>query len=270
MKTLKKILYLLSPHERKRAYLLMVMILIMALFDMLGVASILPFISVLSNPELVETSKMLNTAYNTSSIFGVETKQQFLFISGIFVFFFLIISLSFKAFTNYAKARFTSMREYSIGKRLIEGYLDQPYSWFLNRHSADLGKTILSEVNSVVGKGLGSMMNLFMQGAVTLALLTLLILVDLKLTLLVGFTLGLAYALIYKFSQIYITKIGQERFEANQTRFTAVSEAFGAAKEIKVGGLEKIYIKRFSDPAKTLADQSAKLSIISSSSTSIK
>ena len=56
------------------------------------------------------------------------------------------------------------MREYSIGKRLIEGYLDQPYSWFLNRHSADLGKTILSEVNSVVGKGLGSMMNLFMQG----------------------------------------------------------------------------------------------------------
>ena len=38
------------------------------------------------------------------------------------------------------------MREYSIGKRLVEGYLHQPYSWFLSRHSADLGKTILSEV----------------------------------------------------------------------------------------------------------------------------
>ena len=142
MKTLKKILYLLSNHERKRAYLLMIMILIMALFDMLGVASILPFISILSNPELVDTNIMLNTAYKNASIFGVETKKHFLFISGIFVFIFLIISLTFKAFTNYAKARFTSMREFSIGKRLIEGYLNQPYSWFLNRHSADLGKTI--------------------------------------------------------------------------------------------------------------------------------
>ena len=240
----------------------MVMILIMALFDMLGVASILPFITVLSNPEIVDTNKMLNTAYNASSIFGVDTKQQFLFVSGIFVFCFLIISLSFKAFTNYAKARFTSMREYSIGKRLIEGYLDQPYSWFLNRHSADLGKTILSEVNSVVGKGLGSMMNLFMQRAITLALLLLLILVDFKLHLIVGFTLGLAYAIIYKFSQFYITRIGQQRFEANQTRFTAVSEAFGAAKEIKVGGLEKIYIKRFSDPAKVLAQSNASMAVL--------
>ncbi len=262
MKTLNKILYLLSSHERKRAYFLMVMILIMALFDMLGVASILPFITVLSNPEIVDTNKVLNTAYNASSIFGVDTKQQFLFVSGIFVFCFLIISLSFKAFTNYAKARFTSMREYSIGKRLIEGYLDQPYSWFLNRHSADLGKTILSEVNSVVGKGLGSMMNLFMQSAITLALLLLLILVDFKLTLIVGFTLGLAYAIIYKFSQLYITRIGKQRFEANQTRFTAVSEAFGAAKEIKVGGLEKIYIKRFSDPAKVLAQSNASMAVL--------
>jgi len=261
MKTLKKILYLLSNHERKRAYLLMIMILIMALFDMLGVASILPFISILSNPELVDTNIILNTAYKNASIFGVETKKHFLFISGIFVFIFLIISLTFKAFTNYAKARFTSMREFSIGKRLIEGYLNQPYSWFLNRHSADLGKTILSEVNSVVGKGLGSMMTLFMQSAVTLALLILLILVDLKLTLLVGLTLSTAYGIIYKFSQIYITKIGEDRFKANQMRFTAVSEAFSAAKEIKIGGLEQIYITRFADPAKALAKSSASMAV---------
>ena len=38
------------------------------------------------------------------------------------------------------------MREYSIDKCLEEVYLHQPYSWFLNRHSADLGRTILLEV----------------------------------------------------------------------------------------------------------------------------
>ena len=43
------------------------------------------------------------------------------------------------------------MRLYSVSKRLVEGYLNQPYIWFLNRHSADLGKTILSEVGQVIG-----------------------------------------------------------------------------------------------------------------------
>ena len=46
------------------------------------------------------------------------------------------------------------MLEYSIGRCLVEGYLNQPYSWFLNRNSADLGKNILSEVAIVIGDGL--------------------------------------------------------------------------------------------------------------------
>ena len=52
------------------------------------------------------------------------------------------------------------MREYSMGKRLIEQYLHQPYDWFLNRHSADLGKTILSEVDQVISHGLNPLINL--------------------------------------------------------------------------------------------------------------
>ena len=253
MQNIKKLLYLLSSYERRRAILLLAMILFMALLDMLGVASIMPFIAVLTNPGLVESNAILNTAYETSSIFGVETNQQFLFVLGIFVFILLIISLAFKALTNYAQVRFTRMREYSIGKRLLEGYLHQPYSWFLNRHSAELGKTILSDVSLVISKGFAPMMNLITQCAVALALLTLLIFVDLKLTLIVIITFSLAYGLIYKLNKNLMTRIGKEIFKANQGRFGALTEAFGASKEVKVGGLEETYIKRFSDPSKTLA-----------------
>ena len=148
MWNIKKLLYLLTSYERRRAMLLLVMILFMALLDMLGVASIMPFIAVLTNPNLVETNEILNTAYEFSSIFGVETNQQFLVVLGLFVFILLIISLAFKALSKYAQVRFARMREYSVGKRLLEGYLHQPYSWFLNRHSAELSKTILSDVSS--------------------------------------------------------------------------------------------------------------------------
>ena len=44
MKLINKFLYLLSSHEKRRAYLLLGMIITMAFIDMLGIASILPFI----------------------------------------------------------------------------------------------------------------------------------------------------------------------------------------------------------------------------------
>ena len=56
MQTIKKLLFLLSVHERKRAVLLLIMITIMALVDTIGIASILPFVAVLTNPGVVETN----------------------------------------------------------------------------------------------------------------------------------------------------------------------------------------------------------------------
>ena len=132
------------------------------------------------------------------------------------------------------------MREYSVGKRLLEGYLHQPYSWFLNRHSAELSKTILSDVSLVISKGFAPLMILITQSAVTIALFILLIIVDLKLTLIVITTFSLAYGLIYKLNKNLMTRIGKTIFNANQERFAALTEAFGASKEVKVGGLEKL------------------------------
>ena len=71
MKTLSKLLFILTPRERKLAFLLLGMILVMAILDMLGVASILPFISVLANPEIVETNYYLNKVYTYTNSLGV-------------------------------------------------------------------------------------------------------------------------------------------------------------------------------------------------------
>ena len=224
----------------------------MAFLEMVGLASILPFMAVLTNPDVVETNTYLNLAFQKSSLFGIENNQQFLFLLGILVFVLLVVSIAFKAITTYAQIRFTLMCQYSIGKRVVEGYLNESYSWFLSRHSADLGKTILSEVGTVVSNGLNPMIDLIVRSIVTITILSLLVIVDPKLAMIVFFTLGLSYGLIYKFSRAFLKNIGQKRFKANKLRFTSVSEAFGAIKEIKLGGLEEIYIERYSKPAKNL------------------
>ena len=262
MQTFKKLLFLLTPLERKRAGLLLIMILIMSLLDMAGVASILPFMAVLTNPGLIETNFILNSMFKASSIFGVENNKQFIFALGALVFSLLIISLTFKALTSYAQVRFVQMREYTIGKRLIESYLHQPYSWFLSRHSADLGKTILSEVQQLISDGMTPLMELIAKGMVTITLITLLIIVDPILTLIVGLSLSTAYLIIFYFVSKYLNQSGSKRLINNQLRFTTVNEAFGAAKEVKIGGLEQASIKRFSNAAQIYARVQASQRVI--------
>jgi len=263
MQTLNKLLFLLSFHERKRLVILFIFGIASSLLDMMGVASIVPFVAILSNPSLIETNSILITLFKILNTFGITTIQEFFFILGILVFLLLIISIAVKAFVSYLQLNFTNMLEVSIGKRLIEAYLSQPYSWFLTRHSADLGRTILSEVNQIIGLGFQPFITLIVNSLLTISLLTLLIIFDPKITLIVGLSISLAYVLIFYFVRNYLNRSGKQRLFYNQLRFTLVSDVFGAAKEVKIGGLEQGYVKNFSNSAKIFARSQVSANIIS-------
>jgi ATP-binding cassette, subfamily B, bacterial PglK len=261
MKIFKRTLYLMSPKELKSAILLLVMLLIVALLDTAGVASILPFIAVLADPEIITNNPILRGVFEFSSKFGVKNQEQFIFVLGIAVFIFLVVGLAFKALTTYFHLRFLNMLGFRISKRLVESYLNQPYSWFLSRNSADLGKNILSEVSLVVGRS-NLLLELLAKSMIAIALISLLILTDPVLATIVGLLFSLSYGIIFKLSKTYLNRIGSESFKNNQLRFTAVSEAFGAVKEIKLNSLEKVFTQRFSVAAETFSKIQASLSII--------
>ena len=199
----------------------------------------------------------MNIAYKSMNSYGIKNQEQFLFLLGIFFFVLLVTSIFFKAITLYVEVRFTSFLNYSIGKRLVTKYLQQPYSWFLNRNSADLGKTILSEVGFVVSKSVRPMIKLISQSLNVIAIVILLLIANTSVTIVITITLVIIYILIYKINQNLLLRIGNERKEANERTFVAITEAFNANKEIKLGALEKFYTKRFSEPAKVLAQHNA-------------
>ena len=146
MKTVIKLLYILTPSERRSGLILVSLIMLMALFEVVGIASIMPFIAVLTNPQLIETNTILNTIFKATSVLGVVTYEKFLFFLGVCVFILLVLSMLIRSLAIYTQINFVLMREHSISRRLVSIYLSQDYSWFLNKNSSDLGKTILSEV----------------------------------------------------------------------------------------------------------------------------
>ena len=246
----RKVLALLSPKERKEAYLLLVMILVMAFLDVVGIASIMPFMAVVANPDVIQSNEWLNMIYTWLEF---SDPKRFLFFLGIAVFLFLVVSVSFKAITNWAITHFTQMRNYSISRRLVSGYLRQPYEWFLSRHSADLGKTVLSEVQLVVQGALMPLMHLIAHGTLVAAILILLMAVDPGLALIVGIAMGGAYAMIFLVFRRLLDRIGRDRVAANAMRFKTLSDTFGGIKEVKLAGIEQGALAGFDIPAKRFA-----------------
>ena len=254
MPTLKKALVLLSAKEKRRGSLVLCMVVIMAVLETAGVASVMPFLSVLGNPEAVETNVILNTLYTN---FGFSSVDTFIIALGSAAFLLILFSAFFRAITHYAMNRFIEMRRHSIGKRLLETYLRQPYIFFLDRHSGDMAKNILSEVDQLVLQVFRPGMQMLAYGIVLLALVTLLVIIDPWLTVGVVLTIGGLYAAIFGAVRGVLSRVGHDRARANKERFTAASEALSGIKEIKLIGVERIYLDKFTEPSSRQARHQA-------------
>lgn len=242
----KKLWYIFTPHERKRALQLLILMILMAFLEILGVGSIMPFLAVLGNPDTIETNKYLHTIY---SYFKFESKESFLIFLGTFAFLMLLGSAAMRSITSYAKFRFSNLRRHSLGQKLLKKYLHQPYSFFLSRNSSDISKTILSETDIVVGNALLPVLNLLTYTILTIALVVFFIVIDPILAFILGTIFGLFYIIMYATVNKYLGKIGHKRAYANSQRFKIITETIGGIKDLKVLGKEQIYLENFIKPS---------------------
>jgi ABC-type bacteriocin/lantibiotic exporter with double-glycine peptidase domain len=225
----------------------------MALLETAGVASVMPFLAVLGAPEMINTNPALNRLFRGSHIVGVNTPDQFLIFLGISVFVLILFSAIFRTVTQYFMNRFIEMRRHSIGMRLLESYLRQPYEFFLNRHSGDMSKTILSEVDQLIHNVIRPAYNMLAYSIVLIAITILLVLINPTLALVTAGVLGGLYALFYLVLSSKLRDQGGILVASNKERFMAAAEVFGGIKDIKLMGRERGYLKRFQFPSQSYA-----------------
>ena len=215
---------------------------------------------ILTNPITIENSSIL---LYLKKIFEIPNEKSFLFFFGSAFLTLFIISTIFRTFNLYAQVRFILMREYSISKKFVENYLYKPYYWFLNNHSVDLTKNILSEINIVIHGYFLPALNLISQGVLIILILVLLSLINYNLAFNIFFILSLTYLSIFLFMKKILFRLGKERLEVNTERYRILIEAFSAFKIVKIHGAEKNYLNRFLPSAKSHAINQSYSQIIS-------
>jgi ATP-binding cassette, subfamily B, bacterial PglK len=244
------LLEMMTARERRRFWFLVSITFLFSAIEAVSVISILPFLQMIAQPEVIETNRVYAWVYDA---FGFESTRQFLIWAGVTVFLITVFGLVTKLATMWITTRFGMMRAYSFSLRLLTGYLHQPYEWFLTRHSSNLGTAILSEVNEVVARSLLPALRLMPSIFTALMLIVALCLLEPVIAIGSAVTVVAVYGLFFFAIRKLIRRIGEIRMEANRERYHAVQESMGGVKELKIIGLEDVYLARFRKAAYRMA-----------------
>ena len=247
--TYRQLFALLDRAERRQVYALLVLVSLTALIDLIGVAAVLPFLAVASDPEIARENTFLVALYEWS---GATTDRGFLLVLGGMVLGFILVGMVVKLVGQYRIIRFGYGRNRSLSRRLLARYLGRPYIWHLDHNSAGLGAAILSECDRVVGYALLPALKILAHIVSLLCLIGLLVAVSPGVALAAAFGIGGTYGLIFLFVRHRLSQLGQRLASANAARYQVAQEAFGGIKDVKLMGLEHCYEGRYDVPSRDL------------------
>ncbi len=255
----KKLLGLFTRADRWQLLAMFVAVLITATIQTFAVASIMPFIALAANPDVVSENAWLAWLYATS---GVTGTSAFLTLVGVMFLVILVLSNTFSGLTNWWLLKFVFGKNHDLSTRLLGQYLSQPYTEFLDRNTAELSKNILNEVYVVVTGVLIPAMYVFVRGITSLFIVLLLLTVNVTLAASVFVVLGGAYGVIYLVVRGRQGYHGNARLDANTDRFRMAAEALGGAKEIQVLERRREFVARFAEPSKAFASHTVRNEVV--------
>ena len=217
----------------------------MAILDIVGISSIMPFFAILANPEIINTNKILNKTYN---YFNFTTNNEFLLFAAIFAFITIIISLIFKTFNTYALNKYTRLANARVSSSLLKIYFEKPFSWYITVHRPDLITNLISIVGNVISGGLRSVLIIATQGILSFAILITLFIANSYIAIILGITFLIIYSIIIFFTANILNNLGKDRVKANQEMISKLNEIFSVYKSIKLGNIEDFYSKKYEKP----------------------
>jgi len=257
---IKKILTLLDKKSRKKLILLLYGMIFMGLLEVLSIASIAPFMGIVVDSSIIDSNKYLNFVF---LYFGFQDHNNFLVASGLVVLLLMVGSNLFFAYMNWSLTFFSKMQGYKLAQQLFEKYLSQQYSYFINENSSNLSKNILSELPRIINGIILPFMTAASKVIVSIFVLVFLIIVNTSLALSAIIFVGIMYWSIYKFVRGHLNNIGIKSKKSISDKFRIINEAFSGIKEVKIGGNETEYAKRFSGPSMNDSIYSAQSAVIS-------
>jgi ABC-type multidrug transport system fused ATPase/permease subunit len=242
-KPLRLAFSLLTPRERRNAFIVLAVFLTSSFTLALSVASVYPFLLVLTRPDVIQTNAWLSWG---NKLLGEPSYMTFVFLLGMATITLLVSSALLQILRVYMVERFAQMRIHTISVRLLEVFMSQPMIFFLGRNTGDMAKGILNETREVVQQFFRPAAELAAGVLGTVSVIVVLMALAPMIMLVALAIIVAAYAIVYLFSRSVLGRMGVSRVKANSERYRISREALSGIKDIKIAGTEKFYLSNYS------------------------
>ena len=254
----KKIKKLFSKEEIKKLLGITVFSIIISLSEVVGLSTIVPFMAMVTNQNIIFENKYLKVIYN---FFNFESTKNFIFYFGITIVIIFLIKNILNIFFNYVLVSFTRNNYYKFTNRLMNNYLKYSYQNFVKKNSNDLIKNITIEANWVVVLIQNCLM-MVSEICVVVFIYIVMLYVDLKITLFVSIFMGINILLIKYFLINKVKKWGKDRFDATQEYYQIIGSTFGNYKFIKLQSDDKSILNNFKTSCKKYTEVDKKYTFV--------
>ena len=249
-KLISNLFNLLSPNQRKRFYVLQLLVILMTIVEILGVASIIPFMALVGDMTQLQQDTFIAKFYQMS---GINSESQFVFVLGICVLIMLFISMIISVFTVWGLSMFANKIGTEIADRLYAHYLNQDWLFHASGSSAQLTKKIATETMRVTGAVLVPLMQLNSKVILSLLMSISIFVYDPKVATIGLSIFAISYFFLFKGVRNRLNNNGIAISEVNEERFRLMNEGFGGIKDVLLMGRDSDFINRFNKTGKTLA-----------------
>jgi len=236
--SLMKLWSLLTPRNKRNGFVLLFLMLVGALLEVVGVAAVPAFVSVVFMPEKVPDLPVIGSSLETMV---TNAGDQAIFVGAIVLVAVFGIKNGFLILNSHLQLKYVMNRRMDFSARLMRAYLSAPYRFHLARNTSELLRNVDTEVNSICTLVLKTIMELCTRLVILVAVLVFLFIVEPVITLSwVAFLGAIALIGISSISST-LQRQGLLQQQARKSFTRALYQAFGGIKEIRVLGREKYF-----------------------------
>ena len=237
-----RIFKIFDHKDKLKILFLFTLNILTGIFELLGIASILPFVGLISNPEFFIEYPFFKQFFADFNL----THKQLTIYTGISIIILFILSNLTSAFNLWKTVQFTAYQSHKISLEVMQTYFNQPYYYFTNTDFSTINKNILSESSLLAENFLMPLLQIITKLTILISISFLLVYVDSVAFIYSLIFLLLLYLLIYKNIRKLVIKYGKERIISNDQRFKYVNDSLKSIKDIKFYNVESFYLDGFS------------------------
>lgn len=242
MQLIKRLVALFSVRERVSLAGLVSLMIAGAGLEVLGIGLVASFIGLLNDPTILSHSTW---GQKLIAPLGVSKSDDLALRLGPVLLAIFVFKNTYLGVLVHTQANFLAHKEAALSRQLFRTYMEAPFTFHMERNTADLLRNINQEVSHFFTGVLMPALSLLAEFIVLLFILALLVAVD---PLVAISTLGIMGLVAVAYSMLvrrHTVALGNRRRTASGLRIKWVQQGLGALKEAKVRGHEGFFVDSF-------------------------